>query len=86
MSLVSVDEITVWTDNDGTPVRLFCLGQRWIVCDTPTPLVPDWALMTHAAAAGDGWRFQAATDAGEARMFEVWPTSAGRWMLLRCYE
>jgi hypothetical protein len=78
--------VAVWTDAKGIPERLVWHGQRFRVSDQPTPLEPDFTLITHPVIL-DGWRFQATDEEGRSRVFDVlFSTARQEWRLLRSYE
>lgn len=62
------DHVTLWLEQD-RPVRLYWREQRWRVTDAPTPIYADAddvpPMITHPGKAQIGWRFQAASEAGE---------------------
>jgi hypothetical protein len=86
MSMVVLDNVvTVWTNDSGIPERLVWRGTRFRVSDQPTPLEPEFNLMTHPIIL-DGWRFQGTADDGSSRVFDVlFSTSRQEWRLVRTY-
>ena len=78
--------VTVWTGAQGIPERIVWAGTHYRITDTPTPLEPDYALMTHPTVA-PGWRFQATAASGDVRVFDVlFNESRQQWVLLHVYE
>lgn len=85
--LTTSAEIAIWTTPAGVPERLFWEGARYTVTDTPTPLEPNLAFITHPPAPAPAWRFQATSADGRSYVFDVrLDASRGRWQLLRAYE
>ena len=79
--------VTVWTGAQGVPERFVWAGTRYRITDTPTPLEPDYALITHPVIEAPDWRFQGTSEAGDSRVFDVLFNEARReWLLLRTYE
>ena len=78
-------EATIWMTDD-IPVRMFYLGRRWRVSDTPTRLRESvWSTPPDRAAALYGWRFQATNDDHESFVFDVF-RSSGDWHVHRAYD
>lgn len=85
--LITSTEIAVWTTPGGVPERLFWEGARYTVTDTPTPLEPNVAFLTHPPAPAPAWRFQATSAGGRTFVFDVrLDVGRGRWQLLRAYD
>lgn len=79
--------IAVWMAN-GIPSRIVWNGTRYRVNDQPTRVeaVRWWhPAITHPPVQKAGWRFQARSETGETRVFDVVETIEG-WELLRSYE
>lgn len=96
------EPVELWTDGDGTPLRLVWRARRFRVSDTPTALVGDcgwWRpFAEHDVSPGrppleiSGWRFQASGDDGETHVFDLerepMPGGArsGRWHVVRVFD
>ena len=79
--------VMVWIGAQGIPERFVWAGTRYRISDTPTPLEPDYAHITHPVIAAPGWRFQGTSDAGDSRMFDVlFDEARNEWVLLHTYE
>jgi hypothetical protein len=81
------EAICVWTDGR-RPVRVVWCGQRYIVSDTPTPLlhVVGAPEMTHPLEPQWGWRFQGTNEGGESFVFDVRVRSSQTWDLVAIYD
>jgi hypothetical protein len=89
------ETVAVWTTEAGEPQRIVWRTRRFRVTDSPTALVGpcDWwhPLASHDLGYGraplqiSGWRFQASSDDGETRVFDV-EHDGGRWQLLRVFD
>jgi hypothetical protein len=83
------EAVAVWIDATGHPERLEWRGERYTVSDTPTPLESLFDdHVTHLPhGVRNGWRFQATTDDGASRVFDVRDDRHdGRWTLMGTYE
>ncbi|WP_121371913.1 hypothetical protein [Frondihabitans australicus] len=96
--MTRVDEaVTVWTTDEGVPLRLVWRAHRFRVSDVPTRLTstyPGWQVdtafdpaITHPPELRESWRFQGTGEGGETLVFDVSrdPWSQG-WRLLRTYD
>jgi hypothetical protein len=79
--------VTISIGAQGRPERCVWAGTPYRITDTPTPLEPDYATMTHPVAQPVGWRFQGTTEGGDSRIFDVLFSEARQeWLLLHTYE
>ena len=86
----AMEEIAVWTVDEGRPVRVVWRGERYRVNDRPT-LLAEALIWWHPAVTHpippEGWRFQAVSEStGIARVFDIQEQANGRWDLLRVYD
>ncbi|MFF2486245.1 hypothetical protein ACFVSU_07600 [Microbacterium sp. NPDC058062] len=77
-------EANVWMVDD-IPVRMFYAGHRWRITDSPTRLRESiWATPGEPSLGPCGWRFQAANEAGDVLMFDVY-RGADDWHVHHTY-
>ncbi|MFC4244361.1 hypothetical protein ACFOYW_13355 [Gryllotalpicola reticulitermitis] len=81
---VQVIEAVVLEFGGDKPVSMTCRGVRWRVSDTPTEL-RETIYLTHPMSRRVGWRFQATSAGGVARVFDVAGDAAG-WRLAAVYD
>ncbi len=79
---VQTDEITLWQDRTGIPLRMIWRGRRWRVSDTPTE--PEGFYWTTHLPPMQSWRFQATADDGGCLVFDV-VERAGTWHVVHTY-
>ena len=65
-------EVTLWMVNDA-PTRMFYVGKRWRVTDTPTRLRESvWSVPGAPNESSlHGWRFQATSTEGDSYVFDL---------------
>ncbi|GAA1969028.1 hypothetical protein GCM10009776_35150 [Microbacterium deminutum] len=70
---------------DNVPVRMFYVGRRWRITDTPTRLRESiWTAPLTPPGGLYGWRFQATDEGGESFVFDVYRTETD-WYVHRSY-
>jgi hypothetical protein len=98
MGMAEIDEaVSVWTTEDGVPLRIVWRSTRYQVTDTPTvwadtcewwrPFEPNEYGIGSVPRRIGGWRFQATSDGGEAHVFDVRHDDTRRgWNLVRIFD